>query len=42
MLNDLYLGLSAIALGLVIWLTILLVKDPKGAVKAVLLKKKSR
>lgn len=42
MLNDLYLGLSAIALGLVIWLAILLVKDPKGAVRAALLKKKSR
>ena len=40
MLNDLYLGLSAVALGLVIWLIILLVKDPKGAVKAALLRKK--
>ena len=40
MLNDLFLGLSVIALGLVIWLVILLVKDPKGVVKNALLKKK--
>ena len=40
MLNDFYLGLSVVALGLIIWLVILLVKDPKGAVKASLLKKK--
>lgn len=39
MLNDLYLGLSVVALGLVIWLIILLVKDPKGVVKATLFKK---
>ena len=40
MLNDFYLGLSVVALGLIIWLVILLIKDPKGAVKASLLKKK--
>ncbi len=40
MLNDFYLGLSVVALGLVIWLIILLIKDPKGVVKAVLFKKK--
>lgn len=40
MLNDLYLGLSVVALGLVIWIVILLVKDPKGVVKAALFKKK--
>ncbi len=40
MLNDLYLGLSVIAFALVIWLVILLVKDPKGVVKAALTKKK--
>ena len=40
MLNDFYLGLSAVALGLIIWLVILLVKDPKGVVKAALFKKK--
>ena len=39
MLNDLFLGLSAVALGLVIWLVILLVRDPKGVVKAALTKK---
>ena len=39
MLNDLYLGLSVVALGLIIWLVILLIKDPKGAVKAALFKK---
>ena len=39
MLNDLYLGLSVVALGLIIWLVILLVKDPKGVVRATLFKK---
>ena len=41
MLNDSYLGLSVVALGLVIWLVILLVKDPNGVVKAALTKKKN-
>ena len=36
MLNDFFLGLSVVALGLIVWL----VKDPKGVVKAALLKKK--
>lgn len=40
LLNDLYLGLSAVALGLVIWLVVVLVKDPKGALKAALFRKK--
>ena len=39
MLNDLYLGLSVVALGLILWLVILLVRDPTGVVKAVLFKK---
>lgn len=39
MLNDLFLGLSVIALALVIWLVIVLVKDPKGVVRAQLFKK---
>ena len=39
MLNDLYLGLSVVALGLIIWLVILLVKDPRGVVRASLRKK---
>lgn len=33
MLNDTYLGLSAVAFGLVIWLIVLFIKDPKGIVK---------
>ena len=40
MRNDFYLGLSVTALGLVIWLVILLLKDPRGVVKAALLGKK--
>lgn len=39
MLNDLFLGLSVVALGMIIWLVILLIKDPKGAVRAALFKK---
>ncbi len=39
MLNDAFLGFSVVALGLVIWLVILLIKDPKGVVKASLSKK---
>ncbi len=41
MLNDLFLGLSVIALGLLIWLIILLIKDPKGVVRDALLKKRN-
>lgn len=41
MLNDLFLGLSVVALALVIWLVILLVKDPRDVVKNALLKKKA-
>ena len=41
MLNDLFLGLSVVALGMMIWLGILLVKDPKGVVKKALLNKKT-
>ena len=39
MLNDFYLGLSVVALGLVIWLVIVLVSDPRGVVKAALFRK---
>ena len=39
MLNDAFLGLSVIALALVIWVVILLIKDPRGAVRAKLKKK---
>lgn len=41
MLNDFYLGLSVVALGLVIWLIVLLVKDPKGVVRAALFRKEN-
>lgn len=40
MLNDFFLGLSVVALGLIIWIVILLIKDPKGVVKAALLNRK--
>ena len=40
MLNDLFLGLSVVALGLIIWLVILLIKDPKGVIKSSLLGRK--
>lgn len=40
MLNDLFLGLSVVALGLVIWLVYLLIKDPKGVIKNSLFRKK--
>ncbi len=39
MVNDAYLGFSVVALGLIVWLVILLIKYPKGKVKAALLKK---
>ncbi|MBQ6430569.1 MAG: hypothetical protein IJJ99_01645 [Oscillospiraceae bacterium] len=42
MLNDLFLGLSVVALGLIIWLVILLIKDPKGVIKTALFKKKTQ
>lgn len=38
MLNDFYLGLSVVALGLVIWIVALLIKDPKGVIKDELFK----
>ena len=40
MVNDLYLGLSVVALGLIVWLVVLLIKDPKGVVRASFSKKK--
>ena len=42
MLNDTFLGLSVVALGLILWLVILLIKDPKGVVKASLKKKAAK
>lgn len=41
MLNDFYLGLSVVALGLIIWLVIVLIKDPKGVVKTTLFRNKN-
>ncbi len=40
MLNDLFLGLSVVALGLIIWIAVLLISDPKGVVRASLFRKK--
>ncbi len=40
MLNDLFLGLCAVALALVIWLIVLLIRDPKGVIRDKLFKKK--
>lgn len=34
MVNDAFLGLSVVALALVIWVVVLLIKDPKGVVRA--------
>lgn len=39
MLNDMFLGFSVIALALIIWTVIILIKDPRGTVKEVLTKK---
>ena len=36
MLNDAFLGISVVALGMFIWLVILLIKDPSGKVKTML------
>lgn len=35
MLNDSFLGLSVVALGLIIWIIILLIKDPKGVLRKI-------
>ena len=39
MLNDTFLGLSVVALALVVWMVIVLVKDSRGRVRAALTKK---
>ena len=36
MVNDTFLGLSVVALGLVIWIVRLLITDPRGSVRAAL------
>ena len=38
MLNDAFLGLCVVALGLIIWMVRLLISDPKGTLKAALKK----
>ena len=38
MLNDSFLGLAVVALGLVIWIVRLLILDPKGVIRASLKK----
>ena len=42
MINDSFLGLSVVALGLVIWLIRLLIADPRGVVKRRLMSKAAR
>ena len=39
MLNDAFLGLSVVAFALVVWLIILLIRDPKGIVRKALARK---
>ncbi len=41
MLNDAFLGISVVALGLVIWLAVILIKDPKGVIKSAFSNKKN-
>lgn len=36
MVNDAFLGFAVVVLGLVIWTVVLLIKDPKGSVRAAL------
>ena len=38
MLNDAFLGLAVVALALVIWLIVLLIRDPKGTLRRALRK----
>ena len=39
LLNDLFLGLSVVALALIVWLIVLLIKDPRGVIKGMFQKK---
>ena len=41
MLNDLFLGFSVVALGLIIWLVRLLIADPRGVVRGALFQRKA-
>ena len=38
LINDLFLGLSVVALALVIWLAVLLIRDPNGVIRKALSK----
>ena len=38
MVNDAFLGLSVVALGLVIWVVVFLVTDPKGVIRKTVVK----
>lgn len=40
MLNDFFLGLAVVALGLLVWLALLLYKDPKGVIRQLLFRKR--
>ena len=42
MANDAFLGLSVVALAMVIWMVVLLIKDPKGSVRAALVRAKAQ
>ncbi|MBQ7506638.1 MAG: hypothetical protein IJT05_04850 [Lachnospiraceae bacterium] len=42
MLNDAFLGLSVVALGLVIWVVRLLILDPKGVIRKALKKNETK
>lgn len=41
MVNDLFLGLSVVAFAMIIWVVILLIKDPSGVVKSTLNRQQS-
>ena len=40
--NDFLLGISVVALGMVIWLVILLIKDPRGVIRNLLCHSKKK
>lgn len=42
MLNDAFLGFSVIALGLIVWIIILLIKDPNNVIRDALFSKKKQ
>ena len=42
MLNDSFLGLSVIALALVVWVIVLLIRDPKGKVRRTFYRNRAR